>query len=760
MHSAISVPTVSSVGFIRASSLIQQTIPKMATICNGGKCPSPKSLIEKQDIAQLGTKDDRDRRISTARRDDEDRRARVNKGRDMVYNQHVPLGSKKLDEVLKARSEVLTANAFSERLCALGFDYHDMLVNDFLHEWEIGNLMGLLKHIIRILYAHDPDLVIIFNERFRLILPFARDTIRKFVHNVSDMKNFAGRDYKDVLQCIIPVFYGLLPEPHNSEICTLLLAALEFHTLAKLRLHTDDTLADLDGAIVKYGCLIRRFATYTCPAFSTKDTPKEAEAKARKRAKKERATKEAGTAAIPANSTSTTTSNSRGFSLAQYKLYALGYYPATIRSFGTTEGYSVLRGEPEHRTAKTLYKMTSKTSSSTKQMTAMETIEHHLNRINDAINAILPPALKKQPRNPIHHDPSARYEMAIDAQEKIELAAFLSGHINDPAVHMSHMSSIRGYRYSTTTTIARSLKPLPYLQMFWEKLIDFHIAELRGKEYNGEDTVYSNEERYKIQIKGNFLHVHPRLRLNYTSYDVRRGQDALNLRSNRHDIFVPSGEKQTKTSHPFWYARILGIFHTFALDLSQPGASFKRVEFLWVRWFGNEKYRDGAGLARVAFMDPMAAGSFGFVSPRKVIRASHINPAFHYGRDPQWPSGTTFVEEEGGDWTYYYVNHHVDRDMYMRYRGGGIGHQNTCDIQSEKLAAAVPAEISDGAHDVEMAGTIGEEPGEEPAAAAEDEGLDTDSDDGSHNGRPLEGDEDDNSTASESECDSDVDFDV
>ncbi|KDQ05729.1 hypothetical protein BOTBODRAFT_122314 [Botryobasidium botryosum FD-172 SS1] len=125
-----------------------------------------------------------------------------------------------------------------------------MLVNDFLHEWEIGDWKEIFNHLIRILYAVDPRLVFTTTLcNFRQILPFARDTIRKFVHNVSDAKRSAARDYEDVLQCIIPVFYGLLPEPHNLEICKLLHAALEFHTLAKLHLHTDNTLADLDQAI-------------------------------------------------------------------------------------------------------------------------------------------------------------------------------------------------------------------------------------------------------------------------------------------------------------------------------------------------------------------------------------------------------------------------------------------------------------------------------------------------------------------------------
>lgn len=133
------------------------------------------------------------------------------------------------------------------------------------------------------------------------------------------------------------MFYGLLPEPHNAEICKVLLAALEFHSLAKLRLHTNHTLTDLDTATTTYGRAIRCFATHTCPAFRTKDTPREAEARARRRAKKDKCAKDAVGSAQGAESSAWT------FSLSRFKLYALGYYPATIRTFGTTKSYSALR---------------------------------------------------------------------------------------------------------------------------------------------------------------------------------------------------------------------------------------------------------------------------------------------------------------------------------------------------------------------------------------------------------------------------------
>jgi hypothetical protein len=70
-------------------------------------------------------------------------------------------------------------------------------------------------------------------------------------------------------QCAIPVFDGLLPEPHNSEVLQLLFVAAHWHGLAKLRLHNDFTLDILDSVTRSLGQLLRNFNDKTCAAFVT-----------------------------------------------------------------------------------------------------------------------------------------------------------------------------------------------------------------------------------------------------------------------------------------------------------------------------------------------------------------------------------------------------------------------------------------------------------------------------------------------------------
>ena len=85
------------------------------------------------------------------------------------------------------------------------------------------------------------------------------------------------------LKCSIPVFDGLLPEPYNATLLTLLFRLAEWHALAKLRMHTDTTLTLLKAATVTLGNEMRNFHDKICPNFNTKLLPGEVAARDRRR---------------------------------------------------------------------------------------------------------------------------------------------------------------------------------------------------------------------------------------------------------------------------------------------------------------------------------------------------------------------------------------------------------------------------------------------------------------------------------------------
>lgn len=153
---------------------------------------------------------------------------------------------------------------------------------------------------------------------YRAVPTFGRDTIRKFSNNCSEMKQMPARDFEDLLQvcqnpfilsrlmyfgvqCAIPVFAGLLPEPHNSRLLELLFVVAQWHGLAKLRIHTDHTLEILDQFTTLLGKSLRDFLSKTCLAFDTKELPREANA--RRSRKKNKNAKESQDPATPDDNT-------------------------------------------------------------------------------------------------------------------------------------------------------------------------------------------------------------------------------------------------------------------------------------------------------------------------------------------------------------------------------------------------------------------------------------------------------------------------
>lgn len=108
-------------------------------------------------------------------------------------------------------------SAFSLMFAEKGLNFYSLFVPDLLHEFELGVWKSTLTHLIRILHAAGGDKVQEFNRRYvqftghtyipkllahryRAMPTFGRDTIRRFVSNMADLKKMAGRDFEDSLQ--------------------------------------------------------------------------------------------------------------------------------------------------------------------------------------------------------------------------------------------------------------------------------------------------------------------------------------------------------------------------------------------------------------------------------------------------------------------------------------------------------------------------------------------------------------------------------
>ena len=229
-----------------------------------------------------------------------------------------------------------------------------------MHEFELGIWKALFTHLVRILISHGDGTIQDFNRRYRQVPTFGRSTIRRFSENASGMKKLAARNFEDLLQvrlqsleiwitfnrvqkCAMPVFDGLLPAKHNNDIQSLLFTTAEWHTLAKMRLHTDSTLAWLDESTKAFGKQIRRFESHTCSFFDTRELPQEEAARSRRQKKKKVSKNLPNPSPLaPAPSTATPSAGTKKklFNLILIKLHALGDYVKTIKTFGTTDSYS------------------------------------------------------------------------------------------------------------------------------------------------------------------------------------------------------------------------------------------------------------------------------------------------------------------------------------------------------------------------------------------------------------------------------------
>jgi hypothetical protein len=79
-------------------------------IRNLGTCPCPRCLIPLNEVHNLGTELDRERRTTMARVDDSESRGRVVTARKLIYDpkQNVGVDNKAIEDLLKCTSQVPT----------------------------------------------------------------------------------------------------------------------------------------------------------------------------------------------------------------------------------------------------------------------------------------------------------------------------------------------------------------------------------------------------------------------------------------------------------------------------------------------------------------------------------------------------------------------------------------------------------------------------------------------------------------------------
>ncbi|KAI0070813.1 hypothetical protein K474DRAFT_1776565 [Panus rudis PR-1116 ss-1] len=573
-------------------------------------------------------------------------------------------------------SLVPTRSAFSVRLHRFGFNFYSLLAPDLMHDFELGTWRDTLKHILRILHAAGNDCIQEFNERFRQVHPFGRNTIRRFNTNVSALKGIAARDYEDILQCIIPVVEGLLPEPYDTILREFLFTSATWHALAKLRLHTERTLKFFEDTTRLLGAEVRRFEKTICQHYRTTELPSEAAARGRREAalaEKSKPSKVAGQRVAKKR---------KLFNLRTYKWHSLPDYPASIRMFGTTDNTSTQPGEGEHRRAKKFWNRVHK-GKYVEQIAKQQRRERVMRRIHER--------LKKRDENLLEHSKdkcsarkkiSAIVDAPASATNEPSSRRFTDAYptpISSPDIHY-HISQDPSCSYEISEWLSEH-RDDPAFKDFLPNLEDHILDRLSCHQYAGDDHHFTDEDRDSLRFRNNIIYEHSMLRINYTTYDMRRCQDTISPRTRRDHIMLYAHDDKDGKSL-YWYARVLGVFH---IDVKKAGGSqYKRMDVLWAIFITPKQH--------LLDLSTQTNGRTADLLPRSCIRDE---------------------EEDDEDWNLYYINIFVDRDMFMRYLGGGIGHAESDRLRSSGVpdtASLIPNDDGDDGGNADVSAGMDEDP--------------------------------------------------
>jgi hypothetical protein len=172
-----------------------------------------------------------------------------------------------------------------------------------------------------------------------------------------------------------------------------------------------------------------------------------------------------------------------------------------------------------------------------------------------------------------------------------------------------------------------------------------------------------------ILFKSDCIYNHRLLRINYTTYDVRRAQDVLNPKTTHNNIILLAGAEaengEELQSHPYLYARVLGIYHANIIYVGPGMVDYnpRRLDFLWVRWYQHWEEADDSDvmgwkahhLDELSFPPMAREDAFGFVNPSDVLRSCHVIPRFVKGKQHSDGTALSTCAQDGEDWKAYFV---------------------------------------------------------------------------------------------------------
>jgi hypothetical protein len=138
----------------------------------------------------------------------------------------------------------------------------------------------------------------------------------------------------------------------------------------------------------------------------------------------------------------------------------------------------------------------------------------------------------------------------------------------------------------------------------------------------------------------------------------------INCNTTRRDVMLRAGHNALPVgAHPFWYARVLGIYHANVYFGDRFESHPQRIDFMFVRWFKYDlTWQGGPGnrrLDRLSWVPGHSSRAFGFLDPACVVRACHLVPEFARGLTTCLLGPSQMRDLPSGDWANHYVSRYV-----------------------------------------------------------------------------------------------------
>jgi hypothetical protein len=287
-----------------------------------------------------------------------------------------------------------------------------------------------------------------------------------------------------------------------------------------------------------------------------------------------------------------------------------------------------VQGELEHRTPKSRYRRTDR-KLFVRQLAQIERREARLRRIRARLSNRT--QCERVPGKMDQH-----HHIGVSQNQYEHIGTFLQKNARDPAI------KVRCLLMNTGLTSLTFLCEKDFLPKLKRHLLPRILSSLpnRSEDQSSGVTDPNSCDLNPVLFKHDRIYPHSLMRVNYTTYDVRRSQDVINPSTSHCNIMLlaDSDDDDTASHHHFRYARVLGIYHANVVYVGPGMLDYepRRMEFLWVRWYRTVDVTatgwNALKLDRVEFPDLADNDACGFIDPSDVLRGSHIIPSFARGR--------------------------------------------------------------------------------------------------------------------------------